>query len=100
MALAENYTSLAEILTKQGDRLVRLRTGADIVGKHPDTLKRKAKLGELTLVKTSSRNYDVWLSELARWVKSCDERTMTGPNVEAHRRAAHERMRVAREAQA
>jgi hypothetical protein len=103
MALAENYTSLAEILAKQGDRLVRLRTGADIIGRHPDTLKRLAKRGEIKLVKSSIRTYDVWLSELARWVKACEERTMTGPTADvsrAARRTARERLRSAREAAA
>jgi hypothetical protein len=90
MALAENYTSLAEILAKQGDRLVRLRTGADIIGRHPDTLKRLAKRGEIKLVKSSIRTYDVWLSELLRWIKSCDDRAMTSPAQEATARLARE----------
>jgi len=68
MVFAESYTSLDEMLAK-GDRLLTLRKAAFIADKHPDTLKRKFRRGELKLVKTSSRGYDIWLSDLAQYLK-------------------------------
>jgi hypothetical protein len=74
MAMETPYLSLDEMLAR-GDRLVKLRFASELIGRHPDTLKRKMKRGEISLVKTSARTYDVWLSELRRYVKEREARS-------------------------
>lgn len=53
------------------DHVISVPEAAAIAGLSTDTLKRRAKAGDLKILKLSTRRLGVRLSELNRWLDTC-----------------------------
>lgn len=53
------------------DKVISVRDAAEISGVSMATLKRRAKAGDLNILKLSVRRRGIRLSELQRWLEAC-----------------------------
>lgn len=54
-----------------GDKVVSINEAASMSGVSASTLKRRARAGDLKLLKLSPRRIGIRLSELHRWLEGC-----------------------------
>jgi hypothetical protein len=54
-----------------GDKVVSVNEAAAMSGVSASTLKRRARAGDLKLLKLSPRRIGIRLSELHRWLEGC-----------------------------